>query len=262
MTRDHHTQQLSGKRSLMSIILFAVLSILVVGGLLAAQGWKQELRMSKVRVQGNHIVSESSVIELAGIPRGAKLFDLDLTLIHQRVRKNPYVKDVLVQRNLPDGIDIQVVERTPVAVVSAARLFYIDADGVVLPPVHTDVLFDLPVITGSLPLKECVPGKTITQQPMREALRLLSVAQELSEDLPRRISEVNIRDDGDLVVYTAEFGVPVLFGQGDVAPKLVKLEAFWEEIVSNRGMPELASLDVRFQDRVIARWAAENKAGE
>jgi cell division protein FtsQ len=218
--------------------------------------------VSKVRVQGNHLVPESSLIEVAAIPRGAKLFDLDLTRIHQRVRKNPFVKDVLVQRNLPNGVDIQIVERTPVAVVSAGELLYIDADGVVLPSVHTEAMLDLPVITGAVSAQECIPGKMITRQPVREALRLLNLAQELSESLPRRISEVNIRDDGELVVYTVEFGVPVLIGQGDLAPKLMKLEAFWKEIVSNRGTPELASLDVRFQDRVIARWAAENKADE
>jgi cell division protein FtsQ len=254
----HHT----GKRITMSVVLMVVLGILIVGGMVGAQSWKQDLRASHVRVQGNRVVPASTIIELAGIPRGAKLFDLDLTSIHQRVRKNPFVKDVAVQRNLPDGVDIQIVEREPIAVVSAGRLFYIDADGVVLPSVQTEAVFDLPVLTGDLPTQECVPGKSITRSGVREALRLLTTAESLSEGLPRRISEIHIREDGDLIVYTAEFGVPVIFGQGDLAPKLVKLEAFWKEIVSNRGSPELSSLDVRFQDRVIARWAAENKTGE
>jgi cell division septal protein FtsQ len=254
--------QPTGKRVTMSMLLLATLGAVVVAGLLGAQAWKQDLRVARVRVQGNRIVPTSAVLELAGVPRGAKLFDLDLTAIHQRVKKNPFVGDVVVQRNLPEGVDIQIVEREPIAVLSVGTLYYIDADGMVLPLVRSDEVLDLPVVTGDVPAQECTPGKTMRRASVHEALRLLTTAQELSEGLPRRISEVHVRPDGDLIVYTAEFGVPVVFGQGDLAPKLVKLEAFWKEIVSNRGALELASLDVRFQDRVIARWAAENKTEE
>jgi cell division protein FtsQ len=255
------SQQLE-RRGVVGAALLGVLIVIIVGGLIAAQAWKQDLRVSQVRVEGNRIVPTSTILGLAAVPRGARLFDVDLLQIYQRVRRNPFVQEVVVQRNLPNGIDIQIAEREPVAVLSAGQLFYVDADGVVLPLINANVVFDLPVLTGAIPARECIPGKPLTRPAVREALRLLRVSRELSEQLPRRISEVNIRDDGDLIAYTAEFGIPVIFGQGDLALKLAKLDAFWNDIVSNRGTLELASLDVRFEDRVIARWAAENKTGE
>ena len=52
------------------------LGILIVGGMVGAQSWKQDLRASHVRVQGNRVVPASTITELAGIPRGAKLLTL------------------------------------------------------------------------------------------------------------------------------------------------------------------------------------------
>jgi len=46
----------------------------------------------------------------------------------------------------------------------------------------------------------------------------------------------------------------VLFGRGDVAGKMVKLDAFWNEFVHERGAQELQYIDLRFDDQVVVRW--------
>ena len=89
---------------------------------------------------------------------------------------------------------------------------------------------------------------------MRQALTLIRMAEEAGEELYRRISEVHVRADGGLLVYTTESSVPVLFGAGELARKLVTFDGFWKSIVGRRGVTALRSVDLRFADQVVVRW--------
>jgi cell division septal protein FtsQ len=62
-----------------------------------------------------------------------------------------------------------------------------------------------------------------------------------------------------MVMYTAEYGVPVIVGRGNVADKLVRFSAFWEQVVGGRGPQGLQYVDLRFDDQVVARWAGGGK---
>ena len=76
---------------------------------------------------------------------------------------------------------------------------------------------DLPVITGAVPAAECVPGKRITSPAVRDALVLLDMARSISDECYRRISDVAVGTGETLILYTAEFGVPVIVRRGDLA---------------------------------------------
>jgi len=181
----------------------------------------------------------------------------ELAAVRERIKRNPFLRDVSVNRQGPEGISIEVVERQPVAIVAADVLLYVDEEGVVLPPAHSEKLFDLPVITGAVPAAECVPGKAVTNVAMREALRLVVLSRMIGEDLFRRISDVQVLEDGDLLFHTAEAGVPVFLGRGSLGEKLVTFDGFWGAIVDRRGPQQLQQVDLRFADQVVVRWSGE-----
>jgi cell division protein FtsQ len=240
-----------------SIILLSLLAVGVLGLALKANAWKLDLPISGVRVEGNAIVTTAEVLKLAGIPKEGKLFAVDLAAVRERIKRNPFLRDVSVNRQGPEGISIEVVERQPVAIVAADVLLYVDEEGVVLPPAHSEKLFDLPVITGAVPAAECVPGKAVTNVAMREALRLVVLSRMIGEDLFRRISDVQVLEDGDLLFHTAEAGVPVFLGRGSLGEKLVTFDGFWRAIVDRRGPQQLQQVDLRFADQVVVRWSGE-----
>jgi cell division septal protein FtsQ len=147
-----------------------------------------------------------------------------------------------------------VVERVPVAAVVTERILYLDAEGYVLPPVVSENIFDLPVLTGTLPQNLFVPGRQIGTQDVKEGLNVLITVLTIDDELSRRISEIHLEGGGNMTLYAAEYGVPILFGQGDVVPKIVKLASFWREVVSRRGAHGLQYIDLRFDDQVVVRW--------
>ena len=74
---------------------------------------------------------------------------VDVAAIRQRLLHYGWVKDARVSRRLPDGLVIDIVERTPAALwQSEGQLALIDADGVVLDRVPVDKMPDLPLLIG------------------------------------------------------------------------------------------------------------------
>ena len=248
---------MAAARPRLAIILGSTLLVgllaAAIGATLGAHRWKQDLRVRSVEVLGNRVVSTEEIMHLAAIRPDTGLFDVDLRAVQLRVASQLYIARVAVTRNVPDGITIEVSEREPVAVLPAGRLLAIDAEGRILPPARAEALFDLPVLTG-IPVRELVPGSLLGGGGVDRALVLLRMAEQCSEELYRRISEVHIQPDSTLVVYTSESSVPVLFGKGDLARKLVTFDGFWNTIVSRRGVTALQSVDMRFADQVVARW--------
>jgi cell division protein FtsQ len=250
---DEGRQQGRGRRRL-GLLLMGVLLVAVLVIALSANAWKRDLPVKVVEVEGNTIVPSAEILSLAGIPKNIRLVDVDIAGVRRRVQQNPFVRTVSVNREGPAGIMIALEERVPLAALAVEQLLYIDDEGYVLPARTSEQMFDLPVLTGALPPADCMPGKRLTKPAVMEALDLLLLSREIGEELYRGISEIAIREDGDLIVYTSDSGVPVIVGRGDLPMKLTKFDAFWREIVSRRGPQQLQYVDLRFENQVVARW--------
>ncbi|MCC6396728.1 MAG: FtsQ-type POTRA domain-containing protein [Bacteroidetes bacterium] len=233
-----------------------LMTLVVVSGAIAigASVWKGDLAVHKVMTEGNNIVATESLVRLAAVPRNLPLGELDLAAIRKRVLQNPYIKEASVHRDFPDRVLIRVEERVPVASLVSQKLLYVDEEGVILPGVQSEFVFDLPVITGAQRVQECRAGKRITHPTLLEALHVVLAADRMGGTLRRRISEVHLQGNGELLLYTAEYGIPVHFGRGSIVDKLILLESFWTTVVSGQGGRALRAVDVRFADQVVARW--------
>ena len=241
-----------------SIGFFGLLTLAMVL-VFGANAWKSSLVVKEVRVTGNRVVDTNEILQLSHVKRGEKMYDLDLMVIQKDVASHYFLKDVTVERDLPSTLKISVVERSPLAMINNADLLYIDPEGVVLPHSISRELFDLPVISNIPAAVKVAVGTTLHNADVLEALDILSTAKLVNKELYYLLSEVRLRNGGDLVLYTAEGGVPVLFGRGNSASKLVRLEAFWNTIVRERGTASLQYIDLRFNDQIVVRWNDNNK---
>jgi cell division protein FtsQ len=215
------------------------------------------LRIKQINIEGNRIVGANEIIQLAHVQVGTLLYQVNLTTIQQSVLSHHYIKDAIVERNLPNSINIQVFERTPLAIVNRTETTYLDEDGVVLPRSISHRILDLPMISGISINEPLHLGSPVMQSDVREALLILSVMKRVYRTMYHNISEVQLRDGGDIVLYSTEGGVPIIFGHGELASKLVRLETFWSTIVRTRGLQHLQYVDLRYEDQIVARWNKE-----
>ncbi len=244
-----------GWHTLLMTLLIVSFLVVVVG----ANIWKRDLKVTSVRVEGNRILDDEEVLILAGIKKGDNLFKVNLYAVQERVYRNLFVKSASVKREVPNCIVLSIVERVPIVAAIVGRVHYLDNEGYILPPAEPGDIMDLPVITGTLDKTDFTPGNQVGSLSIREAVGIAAVAQGIGDGLFRRISEIRIDGDKNLVFYTVEYGVPVIFGHGDTDMKLLKFNTFWEEFVIYRGPQELKYVDLRFNDQVVVCWKPDKK---
>ncbi|MBI3587289.1 MAG: FtsQ-type POTRA domain-containing protein [Ignavibacteriales bacterium] len=233
---------------------FLALLLGLIALVVSANLWKSSLKVKRFTIEGNRIVEANEISQLINVKRGVQIHDVDLMTVRKDILTHHFIKEVSVERDLPGTLKIVVTERVPLAIVNSGDMLYLDQDGVVLPHSISKELFDLPVLSGFGQSNELKPGTTIRNADVQEALKIFAASKFVSNELYHLISEIRLRDGGDIMLYAAENGVPIIFGRGEIASKLVRLEAFWNDIVREKGSQSLQYIDLRFDEQVVVKW--------
>lgn len=103
--------------------------------------------IKNVMVENNSIFSEEEIVEMSGVILGTNTFKIKLKDISQRIRVNPYIKNVEIRRRLPNKLIIKVEERVEVACITFLdHCIILDGEGYVLKTVSENP--NLTVIEG------------------------------------------------------------------------------------------------------------------
>jgi cell division septal protein FtsQ len=200
----------------------------------------------EIQVRGGEKVGGDEIVAMAGLRQGMNFWKIEPGGIEKKVAKHPWVRRVLVRRDFPRRIVIEVEERTPKAIVALGQLYYVDADGVVFKEVGAGENVNFPLLTG-LRTEQLAKANPALRGKIQDAVRLADL---MAKDA-HTLSEIHFDESDRLVVYTTAFPVALKMGWGEWDAKLKRLDrvlALW------KGNEErLASLDASFNNQVVAR---------
>ncbi len=121
------------RRQAFKSFLFICFSIFVVGALGSAFFHLPIWRIEKVEVSGLHVIPEEEIQKLVQFVPGEHMFMVRLGKVREVVEKFPPVRSVHVHRIFPNRIAVEIVERTPKAIlIWEGGSLLVDADGVLL----------------------------------------------------------------------------------------------------------------------------------
>ena len=84
-----------------------------------------------------------------------------------------------------------------------------------------------------------------------EAFKIIDAANYVDVDLSKNLSEIDLKDGGDILLSFAGMKAPVIFGRGEEAEKIVYLDALWKrETDANKFINESRYIDLRFNHAV------------
>jgi cell division protein FtsQ len=173
----------------------------------------------EIQVRGGDKVSGNEIVTIAGLHQGMSIWKVDLPAIEKKVGKHPWVRRVLVRREFPHRIIIDVEERVPRAIVALRKLYYVDTDGVVFKEVDPNENVKYPLLTG-LRAEEVSGSNPAMRKRIQDAIRL-----------------------GDLMAQHMGWG-----NWDDKLERMDRLMSLW------KGNEErLGSLDMSFRDQIVAR---------
>jgi cell division protein FtsQ len=193
------------------------------------------LDVDRVQVAGATHTSVDDIQRAAGIRRHAPMTDVDLDRARAGVLALPWVDTVSITRSWPASVQVEITERTAVAVVTAgsAGFALVDGDGRVLelspaPPPGFVLLANVP-LPGP-------PGSTVDAS----ASDALLVARSIPASLGPKVSTVVAETDG-VVLRLVAGGVIRLGPATDLGPKLRAADTVLDEVDTT----DLCAVDVR-----------------
>ncbi|MBW8308255.1 MAG: cell division protein FtsQ/DivIB [Candidatus Paracaedibacteraceae bacterium] len=120
------------------------------GDYLIEKSIKVGFSLNEVYVYGRNHTESQRLLEQVQLRKGDPIFKFSPEEIRQNIKQISWVKDVTVQRRLPDTIYISIEERIPVALWQHRQKHYlVDADGVIISDKSIHQYSHLVVVVGS-----------------------------------------------------------------------------------------------------------------
>ncbi|MCF8103873.1 MAG: FtsQ-type POTRA domain-containing protein [Desulfohalobiaceae bacterium] len=135
---------------ILQLSVFVLLLFWVSWGLVKGYHWlvnTPRLAVRDILITGNHHFDEDRIMEKAGIKRHQNILQLRIEEVKDRLVRDPWIDSVLIRRELPGRLHLQVRERAPVFIIQKKEtLFYADAKGQEIGPVQADHFISLPLL--------------------------------------------------------------------------------------------------------------------
>jgi cell division protein FtsQ len=226
----------------------------LAAGVLAARAFVIDspyFSVREIKVRGGENVGGSEIVAIAGLKHGMNIWKIEPAAIEKKIARAPWVRRVVVRREFPRRVVIDVEERIPKAIVAMGKLYYVDGDGVIFKEVGDGENVQFPLLTGFRPEALNTSDPRVRTR-LQDAVRL---AELMAHDA-HTLSEIHFDTSDRVVLYTVDYPVALHMGSGDWETKLRRLErvlSLW------KGHEErLLSLDMSFSDQVVARLRRTN----
>lgn len=207
-----------GRRSPRRIIK-GIIFLVVTLGVLSLLVYSPIFTLQKLNIKGAVYLSEDEIAYIARIHKGQPLFNLETAEVTENLLKDLRIESAAVKRKLPYSLDINIIERVPVATV-ASEYGYVDIDrqGKVIAAYRSLRHVPIPLITG-ISVHDLYIGDDVQEPTVKKVLEFL---QKLSPEALNQISEVNAANPSAFVVYTAK-AVQIRLGGLDRLEEEVRL---------------------------------------
>lgn len=239
-------------------ILFSILTAAAIGILIiVANNWRNKTFVNKITIKGNLTLSENEILTAAGLAADSliNLDELNLAFIRDRIAKHPEIKRVVVSKEPPSELIIEISEKKPIAVlVKNTELNLIDDDREVFSIRNFEKVFDLPVING---LDE---SRKDYKSDLDIAVNFIKSAYAKGKYIQNQISEINMSDSTRLTVFSNDrptvFYFPKISRESEAAEiysaKLGVFKKFIDDEIIKKNL-NCEYVDLRFSNQIIAK---------
>jgi len=206
-------------------------------------------------LQENYFVDDEDVLRLmtnegSEVIIGKSFDELNLKEIESRVKKEPFIKNVQIYRDLKGYMLVEVELRRPFArLISDTKNQYVALDGTIL-PVSDKYNTRAMVLSGDF--FDELDVKNLNEiEAGREIYDLLNFIY--SDSFWRaQIAQLEIDSDLDILLYPqitkqlVEFGSPE-----DYEKKFKKLRIFYKQILPQKGWNAYERVNLKYKDQII-----------
>lgn len=228
---------------LLSVMVF---SILYLSLFKFNEKGKEEIIM--ININGNTLLSKEIYLRFADMDQTSVYDDLNLNIIKKRIEEHPYIYKAEVKSDGRGNVDVKIKEKDIYAVLlSRTEPYFLTNDFEVLKIHEFTTYSDIPVISNFRMSEKLTPSKVYKSEDIVEAFRIIDAAKITDIELSKKLSEINLKSGGDVILTFSGVNYPIVFGRGNESKKMIYLSLVWERINNlKESFQHTEYIDLRF----------------
>jgi len=207
-----------------------------------------EFIVSEVELRGEGLTDSYLYTELVRKGADENIFSVDVRDIEHSIKSGYFeVKDLRVEKVLPDKLIFHIDKRIPIALIGSRYYYPVDADGMILKSMGKRMREGLPLIRG-INVDERDVGKVFDSVKLVRSLELLRElsASGLVETFD--ITSIDAASSRNLSFYI-DGGVEVKMGGNNFKDRLINLKKVLGDPEIH--LADIRYIDLRFKDVVV-----------
>ncbi len=142
----------AGQSIVKIIMTLMTLSFIAVLGVGLLYGYRfitshPYFELKEIHVTGNNRLSYGDILNSGNVGLGLNCLDMNVAEVEENLSANPWVQSIVVRREFPNRLRIDVIEKTPMFWLRQGDgLYFADATGKVIAPMHPGEMASLPVL--------------------------------------------------------------------------------------------------------------------
>ncbi len=232
------------------IILLSLIVVLTIYLSVFTYGKKGKEEIKMINILGNNLLSKEIYLRFADLDQSSVYDDLNLNGIKRRIEEHPYIAKAEVKSDGRGNVEVRIKEKEIYAVLlSSNEPYFLTNDFELLKIQEFTTYKDIPVISNYRLSEKLVPSKTFRSDDIVSAFRIIDAAKITDIELSKKLSEINLKYGGDVVLTFSGVNYPVVFGKGNESKKMIYLSLVWERINNLKASYQNTDyIDLRFNN--------------
>jgi cell division septal protein FtsQ len=237
------------KSQILSIGLMILISVILLSLALGLDK-DESIEFSKIEISGNVYQSSEQYYQFANLDQCIEQ-NLPVQIIRDRLEKHPYVQraEIIFEGN--GVISTKIIEKKFKAILlSKKKQYYLTNEFEALPIIGQIQRTDYPVISNIKLSGSELINSVNNIGDLKTAVQIIDAMKYLNPQMYAQISEVDLCNGNNLVLYFNTLKYPVVFGEKDGLNKVVYLNKLWNQLNKKKMGSMINYIDLRFEDKV------------
>ena len=205
-----------------------------------------------IEITGNRLLPVSEYLSFTKLDDSTQYRTLNLFSIKEKFEKHPYIEKVDLEDLGNQIVKVYLTEKNLEAVlISSGEPHFISDEFQILPMLPNTKYVDLPVISNLVNDQKVQVMSYLKSDEIKQSFRIIEAMKLTNESLYKRLSEINLRNGGDIVLTFSGLKPPVIFGKGEAAKKMVYLDLMLNGMSNGSSLADSSEyIDLRFANEI------------
>ena len=177
---------------------------------------------------------------------------LNLNEITEIIENHPYVKVARVSRHYPSKLIVEIIERTPIAILNKNPMIFLDEESFVLPEMGNLNDYNLPILSNFNNDSGLYPhGKQALSTKVIECASIIKQLKNRYKNLYDNLSELKITSDNEIELILSNHPTHIYLGNENIYNRIYILKEFENKLKPN-SISNFNYLDFRYENQIIA----------